>query len=193
MGLHESTAMSSGLEGARGVTVWTVGHSTRSFDEFRSLLKENRIEFLVDVRHFPTSRRAPWATKAALLAALPPHGIGYEHAEALGGFRKAVPNSVNAGWRTPGFRGYADYMATPAFEAAIERLIASAAPRRTAIMCAEAVPWKCHRSLVSDSLVVRGVRVIHILGAGKTQDHRLTSFARVRGLKVTYPASRKGA
>lgn len=174
-------------------TIWTIGHSTRSFEEFLALLEEHRIEFLADVRHFPTSQRVPWTAKASLARALADRDIAYEHFEVLGGFRKALRESVNAGWRNTGFRGYADYMASSEFSAGLNRLIAVASVQRTAIMCAEALPWKCHRSLLSDALVVRGLRVIHILSSGKTQDHRLTSFARVRGGRITYPATRKGA
>jgi len=185
--------MSSSLSGEDGRTIWTVGHSTRSFDEFLALLRANRIEFLADVRHFPTSQRAPWAKKVALAPSLGERGIGYEHFEALGGFRKVAPDSVNKGWRSAGFRGYADYMATPEFATAIERLISLAAAKRTAIMCAEAVPWKCHRSLLSDSLLARGVLVIHILSRGKTQAHRVTPFAHVHAGQVAYPTARKAA
>lgn len=174
-------------------TIWTIGHSTRSFEEFLALLEEHRIQLLADVRHFPTSQRVPWTAKASLAKALSDRGIGYEHFGDLGGFRKALPDSVNTAWRNAGFRGYADYMATPDFFAGLNRLIAVASERRTAIMCAEAVPWKCHRSLLSDALVARGIRVIHILSSSKTQDHRLTPFARVHGPRITYPATRKGA
>ena len=173
-------------------TLWTIGHSTRSFDEFFALLAEHRILFLADVRHFPTSQRVPWTAKASLAKALSDREIAYEHLEALGGFRKAFRESMNQGWRNSGFRGYADHMGTAEFSAGLDRLIAIASERRTAIMCAEAVPWKCHRSLLSDALLVHGVRVIHILSPGKTQDHRLTAFARVHGTRVTYPATRKG-
>ena len=178
--------------GESRVTLWTIGHSTRSFEEFRSLLAEHRIRSLADVRHFPTSQRVPWTAKGSLAKALLEPGIAYEHFEALGGFRKASPNSVNLGWRNSRFRGYADYMASPEFSAGLDRLIAIATKQRTAIMCAEAVPWKCHRSLLSDALLVHGVRVVHILSPGKTQDHRLTAFARAHGTRVTYPATRKG-
>jgi uncharacterized protein (DUF488 family) len=186
-------AASSNLPSGHRITVWTLGHSTRSADEFLALLEENRIEFLADVRHFPTSQRVPWATKTSLASLLDERGIGYELLVALGGFRKATPHSVNMGWRSAGFRGYADYMATLEFAAAVDQLLTLATAKRTAIMCAEAVPWKCHRSLLSDSLLARGVRVIHILSAGKTQEHRLTPFARVHATQVTYPGSRKGA
>ena len=149
------------------------------------------MQFLADVRHFPTSQRVPWTARASLSKALSDRGIAYEHFEDLGGFRKARPDSVNAGWRNVGFRGYADYMGSTEFSVALDRLMTVAADRRTAIMCAEAVPWKCHRSLLSDALVVRGVRVIHILSSGKTQAHGLTPFARVHGGRITYPATRK--
>ena len=178
------------IGGSRG-TVWTIGHSTRSFVEFLALLGEHRIRFLADVRRFPTSQRVPWTAKTSLAKALSERGIAYEHVEALGGFRKACPDSVNLGWRNSGFRGYADHMATAEFSAGLDRLIAIASERRTAIMCAEAVPWKCHRSLLSDALLVRGLRVVHILSPGKAHDHRLAPFARVRGTRVTYPAARK--
>ncbi|HLQ41601.1 MAG TPA: DUF488 domain-containing protein [Thermoplasmata archaeon] len=173
-------------------TLWTIGHSTRSFEEFLALLAEHRIQFLADVRHFPTSQRVPWTAKALLAKALADRGIAYEHFEDLGGFRKALPDSMNLGWQNSGFRGYADHVASAEFSAALNHLIAIASERRTAIMCAEAVPWKCHRSLLSDALLVHRIRVVHILSPGKTQDHRLTAFARVHGTHVTYPATRKG-
>ncbi len=190
--LEKATARQDEFGGA-GRSVWTIGHSTRSFEEFLALLREHGIGFLADVRHFPTSQRVPWTAKSSLAKLLSDRGIAYEHFEDLGGFRKALPDSENTAWRKSGFRGYADYMATPGFSAGLDRLISVARDRRTVIMCAEAVPWKCHRSLLSDALVARGIRVIHILSPGKTQDHRLTPFARVRGTRVTYPATRKGA
>src|SRR5437899_4313427 len=172
-------------------TLWTIGHSTRSFEEFLALLAEHRIQFLADVRHFPTSQRVPWTAKASLAKALPDSGIAYEHFEALGGFRKARPDSVNLGWRNSGFRGYADHMATAELSAGLDRLIAIASERRTAIMCAEAVPWKCHRSLLSDALLLHGVRVVHILSPGKARGHRLPPLARLPGTQITSPATRK--
>ncbi|HYV09077.1 MAG TPA: DUF488 domain-containing protein [Thermoplasmata archaeon] len=173
--------------------IFTIGHSTRTLAEFLSLLEEHRIELLVDVRHFPGSRRVPWATAAILARDLSSRGIGYVHLEALGGFRKPRPDSPNMGWRTEAFRGYADHMASPEFAAAFDRLLELAAGRRTAIMCAEAVPWKCHRSLLSDALLARGVPVTHILGTHSTQPHRMTTFAKVRGNRVGYPATRRKA
>ena len=174
-------------------TIWTIGHSTRSLEEFVALLGEHRIQFLADVRQFPTSQRVPWTAKGSLAKALSDRGVAYEHFEDLGGFRKALPDSVNTAWRNVGFRGYADYMASAEFSVALDRLIAVADKRRTAIMCAEAVPWKCHRSLLADALVVRGLRVVHVMSSGKTQDHRLAPFARVHGGGITYPTTRKGA
>lgn len=174
--------------GESGPTIYTIGHSTRSLDEFLALLQENRIEFLADVRHFPTSQRVPWATKAVLEREFAARGIGYDHFEDLGGYRKPRADSLNTGWRNAGFRGYADHMASHEFQAALERLLALAVERRTAIMCAEAVSWKCHRLILSDGLVARGAHVVHILSPGKTQDHRLTKFAKVHCGLLTYPA-----
>ncbi len=171
-------------------TLWTIGHSNRSLDEFLSLLREHRIELLVDVRHFPSSAHVPWTNKDALAASATAAGIAYEHLGDLGGYRDPRSDSPNLGWRNRGFRGYADYMGSLEFEAALDRLVGWARDRRTAIMCAEAVPWKCHRGLLSDALLIRGVRVVHILSQGKAQDHVLTPFARVKGGRITYPASR---
>ncbi len=171
-------------------TVWTVGHSTRTWEDFLALLSENRIERLVDVRHFPSSARVPWTNRDALAASLNSAGIAYEHLEDLGGYRKARADSRNTGWRNLSFRGYADYMETAEFAAALDRVVDRARETRTAIMCAEAVPWRCHRGLISDALVAHGVRVVHILGPGQVQDHTLTPFARVKGGRPTYPAPR---
>jgi len=167
--------------------IWTVGHSTRSFEEFFELLAEHRIERLADVRRFPASRRVPWATRQWLAAALRKRKIDYEPFEDLGGFRKPTAGSRNTGWRNAGFQGYADYMASSEFAGGLDRLVRLAAKAPTAIMCAEAVPWKCHRSLLSDALLARGVRVQHILASGKTEEHRLTKFAKIEGPRVTYP------
>ena len=179
--------------GAARLTIWTIGHSTRSFEEFLALLRENQIEFLADVRHFPSSRHVPWANGPALTADLESAGIRYGHFLDLGGYRKPRPESANTGWKNAGFRGYADHMATAEFQRALEGLMEIASSRRTAIMCAEAVPWKCHRSLLSDALLAREVRVVHILSPGKTEEHRLTSFARVHGGHVTYPGPKEKA
>ena len=170
--------------------MWTVGHSTRTFDAFLGLLREHRIESLADVRHFPASARVPWTNREALAAALAQAGVAYEPFADLGGYRKARPDSRNTGWRNASFRGYADYMGTPAFEAALDRLVALARGRRTAILCAEALPWRCHRGLLADALLVRGIRVVHILGPGAAQDATVTPFAKVRAGRVTYPRPR---
>jgi uncharacterized protein (DUF488 family) len=172
------------------ITVWTVGHSTRTWDEFLALVSENRVESLVDVRHFPSSVRVPWANRETLATALGKAGIEYEHLVGLGGYRKPRSDSGNTGWRNRGFRGYADHMQTPEFADALDHLLSKARARRTAIMCAEAVPWRCHRGLLSDALLARSVRVVHILSPGKTQDHNLTSFAKLHGGRVTYPTPR---
>lgn len=169
-------------------TLWTLGHSTRSWEEFLTLLRKYGIELLADVRHFPSSARVPWTNRPILSSHLADAGIGYEHLEDLGGYRKPRADSGNVVWRNPGFRGYADHMEAEAFRAAFERLTVLAKERRTAIMCAEAVPWRCHRQLLSDALVVRGVRVVHILSPGKTEEHSLSSFAKVRTGRLTYSA-----
>src|SRR5574340_506883 len=143
--------------------LWTVGHSTRTWEEFLGLLREHEIALLVDVRHYPTSARVPWTNQPALAAHLREAGLGYRHLVDLGGYRKPRPGSPNTGWRNAGFRGYADYMDRDAFRNGLDRLITLAKESRVAIMCAEAVPWRCHRGVLSDALVVRGVRVVHIL------------------------------
>lgn len=190
--MGSSTSVQSLLFKDPHLTIWTIGHSTRSFDAFLALLPQQRIELLVDIRHYPVSQRVPWTTKGTLARGLREKGIAYEHLEGLGGYRKAIATSPNRGWRNAGFRGYADHMASNEFRAALEKLVHLAEGSRTAIMCAEALPWKCHRSLLSDALYVRGVRVIHILGAGKGEEHRLTSFAKVNGDRLTYPGTSKG-
>ncbi len=174
-------------------TIWTIGHSTRTWEEFLALLREHAIELLVDVRHFPSSAHVPWTNRTALAAHLADAGLVYEHLVDLGGYRKAHSDSENLGWRNEGFRGYADYMDSEAFRAALGRLVALAKARRAAVMCAEAVPWHCHRGLLSDALLVRGVRVIHILAPGKAQEHVLTPFAKVRGGRITYPVAKSKA
>src|SRR3990170_180 len=170
-----------------GPTVWTLGHSNRAWDAFLALVEGHRIELLADVRHFPLSRHVPWATAPALAAALEAAGIGYVHHVDLGGYRKPRPDSTNTGLRSAGFRGYADHMETEAFRMALETLLGEASTRRTAIVCAEAVPWRCHRSFLSDALLVRGARVVHILGPREVRDHRLSELARVRGGLPRYP------
>lgn len=168
--------------------VLTIGHAARSLEEFVALLLEHSVTRVVDVRRFPRSRKNPQFNIETLPAALGAAGIGYTHLEALGGRRRARPDSVNMGWRNTSFRGYADYMQTPEFAAGLAALLELAATDRVALMCAEAVPWRCHRSLIADALLVRGITVADIMGPGAARAHKLTAFARVRGDEVTYPA-----
>jgi len=167
--------------------VLTIGHSTRSLEELTDLLRHHRVELLVDVRTVPASRRMPHFAKAALELTLPAHSIRYMHMPALGGLRKPKADSINSGWRNVSFRGYADYMQSTDFWHALEDLERLAAARRLAVMCAEAVPWRCHRSLISDALIIRGHEVRHITGMGEPAPHSLTPFAVVAGGRITYP------
>jgi uncharacterized protein (DUF488 family) len=168
-------------------TVWTIGHSTRSLEELVALLRAHGIDTVVDVRTVPRSRRHPQFEKTSLTESLPQAAIAYTHMPGLGGLRKPRRDSTNAGLRNEGFRGYADYMQTPDFGRHVMELITMAAGTRATVMCAEAVPWRCHRSLLADALVARGVRVLHILGRGEPKPHALTSFARRDGVRLTYP------
>ena len=168
--------------------VWTIGHSTRSLEEFIDLLKKHEIQLLVDVRRFPASRRYPHFNGSLLAESLAGAGIQYRHMPALGGRRPARRDSVNLGWRNTSFRGYADYMQTDEFWEALEELMQRGRTSRTAVMCAEAVPWRCHRNLISDALVTRGWDISHILSASKADHHHLTSFAKVSGSKLLYPS-----
>jgi uncharacterized protein (DUF488 family) len=167
--------------------MWTIGHSTRAIDDFISLLEENEIKLLVDVRAWPGSKRYPQFNKDTLAESLNAHGIRYEHFPELGGKRKSKPDSRNTAWRNASFRGYADYMETEQFQKGIERLLEVAAEAGPiAIMCAEAVWWRCHRSLVADYLKARGVEVLHILGANKVEPHPYTSAARIVNGELGY-------
>jgi uncharacterized protein (DUF488 family) len=168
--------------------VLTIGHSTRPLDEFMALLKAHAVTLVVDVRTIPRSRHNPQFDQDSLPDSLKKAGIGYVHVPGLGGLRHAKHNSVNAGWRNASFRGYADYMQTPEFEKQIEELIQLAKEHRIALMCAEAVPWRCHRSLIGDALTVRGIRTEDIMSLTQRRLHTLTPFAQVRGSTVTYPA-----
>ena len=170
-----------------GCAVLTVGHSTRPIDEFVALLVGHGVTQLVDVRTVPRSRHNPQFNGDALAASLQAAGIGYVHAPGLGGFRHPTPDSPNAGWRNLSFRGYADYMQSPEFAESLFGLIELARRDRVALMCAEAVPWRCHRSLIADALVVHGVATCEIASERRLQAHRLTPFARVRGLEISYP------
>ncbi|MGZ5476615.1 MAG: DUF488 domain-containing protein, partial [Thermoanaerobaculia bacterium] len=159
--------------------IYTIGHSTRELSELVALLKENGVGRLVDIRRFPGSRRYPHFSREALSKSLPESGIAYEHFEDLGGRRKALPTSRNTALMNEQFRAYADYMATPEFHAAVDRLLDS--DLTTAYMCAEAVPWRCHRSQLADALTVRGVAVEHIMSETQRDPHELTQFAEVNG------------
>lgn len=167
-------------------TLWTIGHSTRSLEDFLALLQGNSIETLADVRHFPGSRKYPHFNVENLRPALRAAGIAYESFTDLGGRRKVDPDSPNTAWRHPAFRGYADYMDTDAFREGIERLKAVARAHRTAIMCAEAVWWRCHRGLISDVFKLHGTCVLHIMGPGKPREHPWTSAARVVDGRLDY-------
>jgi uncharacterized protein (DUF488 family) len=164
--------------------IYTVGHSTRSIDELVSLLRNEGITRLADVRRFPGSQRYPHFSREALQLSLPQAGIAYEHFEDLGGRRNPLRDSRNVALTSDQFRGYADHMATPAFRAAVDRLVAYEG--RTAVMCAEAVPWRCHRNLLSDELVRRGFTVVHILGPGARRPHELSKLASILGDHVEY-------
>lgn len=165
----------------------TIGHGTRPIEAFLEILHGAGVEVLADIRTVPKSRHNPQYGTDALAASLPAAGICYLHLPELGGLRKPRPDSLNAGWRNESFRGYADYMRTPAFQAALEELLALLRFRPTAIMCAESVYWRCHRSLVADALLARGVPAVHLMDGGAPVPHRLTRFARIEGVQVTYP------
>lgn len=178
---------------AAPVTVWTIGHSTRTAEDFLDLLDGSRIEILADVRHFPSSKHVPWTNRDTLAETLRVRGLGYEHFVDLGGYRKPSPDSTNTAIRNGMFRGYADHMGTETFRGSLEKLRVLAASHRVAVMCAEAVPWRCHRSFLADALLARGARVVHILSPGHLREHRLSAAAHVRGGSVSYPArARKG-
>ena len=168
--------------------VLSVGHSTRTLKEFVALLLNHSVNQLVDVRTIPRSRHNPQFNRDRLPHPLQTAGIRYRHMAGLGGLRHAHRDSINVGWRNTNFRGFADYMQTAKFQEALDRLIQLAQKRRTAIMCAEAVPWRCHRSLIGDALLVRGFRVEEIASPTRTRPHTLTPWARVRGKQLFYPA-----
>ena len=172
----------------QALTIWTIGHSTRTIEEFIALLREHAIAIVVDVRHYPGSRRFPHFNKAALRDALAETGMRYEHLVELGGRRTVRPDSHNVVWRNAAFRGYADYMETDAFRDGIERLLEIARTGRTAILCSEAVWWRCHRSMIADDLKATGVNVLHILGPAKAQEHPYTSAARLQDGRLSYAA-----
>ena len=182
MNLAETSPKSENL-------VVTIGHSNRTIEEFIALLWTNEVAEVIDVRTIPRSRHNPQFNFDALPASLAAAGIEYSHRKGLGGLRHAHADSPNMGWHNASFRGYADYMQSAEFADNVDDIVKLSASRRCALMCAEAVPWRCHRSLISDALLVRGVRVEDIIGSHGRKAHAMTSFAHVEGLAVTYPAA----
>lgn len=167
--------------------IWTVGHSTLAFDDFVALLGQHRIEAILDVRRFPGSRRYPWFAREALADSLPTLGIRYLWLPQLGGRRRARAGSPNTGWRNASFQGYADHLESAEFAEGLAATLAMAARHRSALMCAEALWWRCHRALVADVLKLRGIEVRHILGPGEATLHPWTSPARVVDGRLVYP------
>ncbi len=167
--------------------ILTVGHSTMAIERFLQLLAGNEVTMVADVRTVPRSRHNPQFNREALPAALASVQIGYRHMPALGGLRRPLAESPNTGWRNASFRGFADYMQTPDFSRAVGTLVEMAADEAAVLMCAEALPWRCHRSLIADALVVRGLPVEHIMGSGPRRPHVLTPWAAVAGGRITYP------
>jgi uncharacterized protein (DUF488 family) len=168
-------------------TVLTIGHSTRTIEEFIRLLTTHGVACVVDVRTGPRSRRNPQFNHDTLPGLLKVAGIAYTHVAGLGGLRRPKPDSINTGWKNVSFRGYADHMQTPEFAASLENLVELAKKERVALMCAEAVPWRCHRSLIADALVAQGIPTEHIMSESRTEAHALRSFAKRTGINVSYP------
>lgn len=177
----------SKIAGQQPDTIFTIGHSTHQIEEFIGMLKAFNIETLVDIRTVPRSRHNPQFSREVLAQALEASGVRYRYMKDLGGLRHTKKDSPNQGWHNLSFRGYADYMQTAEFQHAVEELIALGKQSRTAIMCAEAVPWRCHRSLVDDALLVRDIAVLDIMSEHKSSPHKLTKFAQVRGEQILYP------
>jgi uncharacterized protein (DUF488 family) len=173
--------------GEQKIVVYTIGHSTRPVSEFTEVIKAYGIRTVVDIRTIPKSRHNPQFNEDMLKESLRAVSIRYLHATGLGGLRHASKESPNRAWRNASFRGFADYMQTVEFEEALEKLIDMAEKQTTTVMCAEAVPWRCHRSLIGDALLIRGVSVIHIMGMNSAREHTLTPWAKVEGKKITYP------
>ena len=175
-------------------TVLTIGHSTRAWKDFLDLLRAHGVKRVLDIRSIPRSRHNPQFNRETLSTKLRAARIGYVHLRKLGGLRHTRRDSPNTGWRNASFRGFADYMQTSEFEAGLDRLMKLAEQKRSAIMCAEAVPWRCHRSLIADALTVRGIQVYDIMSMKRFQVHTLIPFVRVRGYRITYPdkKSRRG-
>lgn len=172
-------------------TVYTIGHSTRTIEEFIKILQSYEIEIVVDVRTVAASRHNPQYNEEALCKSLSQKDIGYIHCKGLGGLRHTTKASVNTAWENASFRGYADYMQTPQFQENLDRLIDIIKDKPTAIMCAEALPWRCHRSLIGDALLIRNIEAIDIINEKTSKPHLLTSFAKVEGNKIVYPKASK--
>lgn len=175
------------------LVVFTIGHSTRAIEEFVRLLKAHHVQRVIDVRTIPQSRHSPQFNRGQLSPALHRARIHYRHMPGLGGLRRARRDSTNRGWRNASFRGYADYMQTSTFRDSLDRCIELAKRERVVLMCAEAVPWRCHRSLLADALLVRGIEAREITSGVRTRPHTLTPWARVNGTQVTYPAARSAS
>ena len=172
---------------AKKFEVFTIGHSTRPIEQFIEILKAHGVKRVIDVRTILRSRHNPQFNRDSLAESLRGSGIGYTHIKKLGGLRHPAKDSTNLGWRNSGFRGFADYMQTPEFEAALARAIRLAKTKPCALMCAEAVPWRCHRSLIADALKVRKIPVKHIVSSTRAQPHKITPFALIRAARITYP------
>jgi uncharacterized protein (DUF488 family) len=173
------------------LVVFTIGHSTRTLEDFISLLREYDVQKVVDVRTIPRSRHNPQYNREELAKSLKVVGIGYVHMSGFGGLRHSVPDSQNTGWRNLSFRGFADYMQKKEFKSSLQSLVELANVERLALMCAEAVPWRCHRSLIADALSVRGVQVEHILSSTSLKSHKITPWAKVNGTNITYPSKNR--
>lgn len=192
----------SGRRDNRGPVLWrnhvepeivcTIGHSNRPIEEFIDLLRRNAVACVLDIRTVPKSRHNPQFGQDLLPVSLAAAGIGYRQIPGLGGLRKPLKDSPNSGWRNTSFRGYADYMQSEAFRENVEEVVGLAGQMRCALMCAESVPWRCHRSMVADALLVRGIQVEHIINPGKRRPHTLTPFAQVEGLRIMYPPEVEG-
>jgi uncharacterized protein (DUF488 family) len=172
-------------------TIFTIGHSTHPIETFIGMLHAHEIRLLADVRTIPKSRHNPQFNTDALTASLKAAGVDYRHLTGLGGLRHAKKDSLNQGWENASFRGFADYMRTAEFENSLNELIGLAGKQRTAIMCAEALPWRCHRSLISDALFARGIPVTHIMSRTSVKSHAMTPWAVVEGTTITYPKPRE--
>ena len=183
----EFFSMSEDKQSEAPPTVLTIGHSTRTIEDFIRLLTTHGATCVVDVRTVPRSRRNPQFNQDTLPESLKVAGIDYTHVAGLGGLRRPKPDSINTGWKNASFRGYADHMQTPEFSASLENLLKLAKKERVVLMCAEAVPWRCHRSLIADALVAQGIPTEHIMSESRTEAHALRSFAKRTGINVSYP------